>query len=64
MFDTESLQITGIIDWERAGWYPDYWEYSSMMRPCMWEDWQKWMDLTAPKKWDLSGLMAARCVLF
>lgn len=20
-------RIVGIIDWEQAGWYPDYWEY-------------------------------------
>lgn len=64
MFDEKSLKITGIIDWERAGWYPDYWEYSTIMKPSKYEDWQKWMDLTAPKKWDLSGIMAARRVLF
>lgn len=22
-------QVTGIIDWETAGWWPDYWEYTS-----------------------------------
>ena len=22
-------EIAGIIDWEMAGWYPDYWEYTS-----------------------------------
>ena len=22
-------KIAGIIDWEMAGWYPDYWEYTS-----------------------------------
>jgi thiamine kinase-like enzyme len=22
-------EITGIIDWETAGWYPSYWEYST-----------------------------------
>lgn len=22
-------KVTGIIDWEMAGWYPDYWEYTS-----------------------------------
>lgn len=21
-------KITGIIDWESAGWFPDYWEYA------------------------------------
>ncbi|THH17322.1 hypothetical protein EW146_g3467 [Bondarzewia mesenterica] len=24
--------ITGIIDWEWAGWLPEYWEYTSIMR--------------------------------
>jgi thiamine kinase-like enzyme len=23
--------ITGVIDWEEAGWYPSYWEYCKMM---------------------------------
>ncbi len=22
-------KIAGIIDWEMAGWYPDYWEFTS-----------------------------------
>ena len=22
-------EIVGIIDWETAGWYPSYWEYST-----------------------------------
>ncbi len=22
-------KIVGIIDWERAGWYPSYWEYTT-----------------------------------
>lgn len=64
MFDKESCQITGIIDWEMAGWYPDYWEYASILKPTRWEDWQEWMDQTAPEKWDLSGIMAVRRVLF
>ena len=28
MYDGE--RITGIIDWEFAGWYPEYWEYTKM----------------------------------
>ncbi|KAF7506042.1 hypothetical protein GJ744_012289 [Endocarpon pusillum] len=24
--------ISGIIDWGKAGWYPDYWEYGSATR--------------------------------
>jgi aminoglycoside phosphotransferase len=35
-------RVTGIIDWEFAGWYPHYWEYTStwywaLMRP-WWQD--------------------------
>lgn len=25
--------VVGIINWENAGWYPDYWEYSKAMSP-------------------------------
>lgn len=24
----ESGRLSGIVDWETAGWYPDYWEYT------------------------------------
>ncbi|KAM5472338.1 hypothetical protein MauCBS54593_002929 [Microsporum audouinii] len=61
----DNYHITGILDWEYAGWYPDYWEYAQIMRPaCRTGDWQKWMDLTAPQKWGISGIAAARRVLF
>ena len=47
----ESHHITGILDWEAAGWYPDYWEYANIMRPaCRHGDWQEWMRHTAPQK--------------
>ncbi|KAF4983413.1 hypothetical protein FZEAL_1142 [Fusarium zealandicum] len=26
-----SYAITGIIDWEQAGWYPEYWEYCKLL---------------------------------
>lgn len=26
-----SYKIEGIIDWEQAGWYPEYWEYYKML---------------------------------
>lgn len=57
-------QITGIIDWELAGWYPEYWEYANIMKPRREDNWQEWMDGTAPQKWDISGIAAARRVLF
>ena len=68
MVDDEANHITGIIDWERAGWYPDYWEYANLWKPSKDEhfDWQKWMDRTSPqkwKKWDIRGIDAARRVL-
>ena len=60
----ENGNITGIIDWEYAGWYPDYWEHAQIMRPAFWGDWSIWMDRTAPERWDLSGINASRKVLF
>lgn len=61
----EQFQITGLLDWEFSGWYPDYWEYAQIMKPaCMNGDWQSWMDATAPQKWDISGISAARRILF
>ncbi|RDL31140.1 uncharacterized protein BP5553_09929 [Venustampulla echinocandica] len=59
-----SNHITGIIDWETAGWYPDYWEYGNIMKPRTEIDWAALMDQTAPQRWDLSGIKAARRVLF
>ncbi|KAI5118014.1 hypothetical protein M0805_003451 [Coniferiporia weirii] len=31
--------ISGIIDWEYAGWFPDYWEYTQMFRALSQEWW-------------------------
>jgi aminoglycoside phosphotransferase (APT) family kinase protein len=25
--DGSQISVSGIVDWEQAGWYPDYWEY-------------------------------------
>ncbi|KAK3176560.1 hypothetical protein OEA41_007883 [Lepraria neglecta] len=46
----QSGHITSIIDWELAGWYPDYWEYANIMKPSMDHDWQSWMDRTATQQ--------------
>jgi hypothetical protein len=27
----ESQRIVGIVDWEQAGWYPEYWEYCKLL---------------------------------
>jgi thiamine kinase-like enzyme len=42
-------RITGIVDWEFVGWYPDYWEYANIMKPTEEKDWQEWMRYTAPQ---------------
>lgn len=60
----EEKNITGILDWELAGWYPDYWDYAQIMRPAFWGDLSVWMEETAPQRWDLSGMNAARKVCF
>lgn len=57
-------RIAGILDWENAGWYPDYWEYANIMKPSMDRDWMKWMDDTKPQAWDITGIAKARRVLF
>lgn len=28
---SDSHKIEGIIDWEQAGWYPEYWEYCKLL---------------------------------
>ncbi|KAK7973796.1 hypothetical protein PG989_015644 [Apiospora arundinis] len=38
-------EVVGIIDWETAGWYPDYWEYTSAWTVSfMNEEWQSIID--------------------
>lgn len=35
----ENGHVSGIVDWEQAGWYPEYWEYIKTMWGCIdtWE---------------------------
>ncbi|GAB1198429.1 hypothetical protein APSETT444_007748 [Aspergillus pseudonomiae] len=56
--------VTGILDWEYAGWYPDYWGYAQIMKPAFYGNFQDWMARTAPQTWGLDGINAARQVLF
>ena len=64
-----SGHITGLIDWEMAGWFPDYWEIANIMKPMgssTGYDWQECMKDTMPSEFavDLQGINAARVVLF
>ena len=37
--------IVGIVDWETAGWYPSYWEYTSACYVNPWNEfWRKEVD--------------------
>jgi len=37
-------RITGIIDWEYAGWYPEYWEYAKAYFGGDWKsNWILWV---------------------
>jgi Ser/Thr protein kinase RdoA (MazF antagonist) len=29
--EPRQVRISGIVDWEQAGWYPEYWEYCKAM---------------------------------
>lgn len=37
-------RITGIIDWEFAGWYPEYWEYTRIFFPGERPYLKRWFD--------------------
>ncbi|WEW60294.1 hypothetical protein PRK78_005779 [Emydomyces testavorans] len=43
-------RITGIVDWEFSGWYPEYWEFSRALHVWMWQhDWTDYlMDILQP----------------
>ncbi|TPX25060.1 hypothetical protein DIZ76_010509 [Coccidioides immitis] len=41
--NTNQYEVT-LIDWELAGWYPSYWEYSVAMCASRWDDdWDEWV---------------------
>ena len=54
--------ITGTINWEDSGWYPDYLEYANIMKPSVDRDWMAWMDETKPKKWNITSPVTSRAV--
>ena len=65
MVDDEG-RILALLDWESSGWFPDYWEFAQMMKPCDEReyDWKHWMERTKPDPWDVSAIQKARRVLF
>ncbi|PWY87942.1 kinase-like protein [Aspergillus sclerotioniger CBS 115572] len=35
---TEEYQVIAVVDWESAGWYPNYWEYACIFPGFKWND--------------------------
>lgn len=65
--DSGQVRITGLVDFESAGFFPDYWEYAQMMRlggEGDEDEWRLMMERTAPRVWDVKGIQKARRVLF
>ncbi|KAJ5796421.1 uncharacterized protein N7518_004961 [Penicillium psychrosexuale] len=49
----EDGRVTGIIDWEYAGWYPAYWEYYLALRHLRpMYDWPEYMAIILPPKFE------------
>lgn len=43
-YDIPKPQIA-ILDWEKSGWYPSYWEYSLAVCALRWDDdWCLWIE--------------------
>ena len=38
---TTPPKVLALVDWEFAGWYPDYWEYCKTYRLTVMDDWIK-----------------------
>jgi aminoglycoside phosphotransferase (APT) family kinase protein len=46
-------QITGLLDWEYAGWYPEHWDYIKFFeRPCKHRDWKNCARQIFPQCYD------------
>lgn len=61
------VRIVALVDFESAGFFPEYWEYAQMVRFGGEQDEDEWrlmMEQTAPRLWDVSGIQKVRRVLF
>ncbi|CAJ2502426.1 Uu.00g098200.m01.CDS01 [Anthostomella pinea] len=36
--DKRRVEVSAVVDWENAGWYPNYWEYASCFVDLEWRD--------------------------
>lgn len=60
-----SRQISGVVDWAQAGWYPEYWEYMSVHRFVFDHEWstQGWLDRVM-ERWPDADEAMATCWLW
>jgi aminoglycoside phosphotransferase (APT) family kinase protein len=40
--DKNDVRITGVIDWEKGGGYPEYWEYLKALNTVSWTQKDDW----------------------
>ncbi|KAI9747698.1 MAG: hypothetical protein M4579_007411 [Chaenotheca gracillima] len=61
-------KVVAILDWEMAGWYPEYWEYCKIMYHPAWQaGWanEKWEErITTPYYTELAVMMHAREIIW
>lgn len=50
LVDPKDGKITGIVDWEFGGWYPEYWEYTKMFYAWMRPQWEQWFAAIAEEE--------------
>ncbi|CAI7642477.1 unnamed protein product [Penicillium bialowiezense] len=49
----EGGRVTAILDWEYAGWYPEYWEYNQALRQLKpMPDWPEYLSLILPPRFE------------
>ncbi|KAI0391532.1 kinase-like protein [Xylariaceae sp. FL0594] len=49
MVDEEGKNITGLIDWENSGWYPEYWEYVKFFHSYSTDGWRNYAEYIFPE---------------
>ncbi|OBT63785.1 hypothetical protein VE03_06949 [Pseudogymnoascus sp. 23342-1-I1] len=51
-FIVRDNKIVGLIDWEFAGWFPEYWEYIKFFERPSHRDWFDYSDIIFSQKYD------------
>ncbi|KAF8153281.1 hypothetical protein B0H34DRAFT_663221 [Crassisporium funariophilum] len=46
--------ITGLVDWETLGWYPDFWELMAALQGCYTPEWREELSVALGPPSDLS----------